>query len=456
MRTALSFGVLLLLLVVTLNLSAGTYDDLLPDDTEGFGVSNGTSIRIFSCGGTLQPARYRNRKLWEGIFLDGQQYSRINTETGLRVLARRPDGEVEFENFQLATVAADVEAFDAFVRAQPTGTLLAAGLMHSAFPTGTAEATQETLLASLRETFARLGAQAAPLETRFVSWAFLALRTAYGWHPLAEERSTTRGVMLVRGLASHLSRYATAPAPPARIENRMELLLYDHTDGVDFDPFSEPFLEYPIRFAAMRAFQAYPPWGPRAKDYPHRESRIRLPFVRIAHDAAFETYVGHRADRGHVCQGVRFEVIVDGEPVAERIVPFEPCTWHPWHVDLSPWEGRWVTLELRVAPLDESDWSERMWYEPTVWGEPRLVYTAGGPAPEPGLIDSFDRNRDGLLERNELYAAILAEDVDGNGILELDEVRPEFVRYLVPADADADRGVSAKELEIAIDAIFER
>ena len=444
MRTAFSIGALLLFLVLSLNVTSGSYDSWVEPKAESTGVSAGTSIRIFSCAAGLRPARFYTRRHYQGIFLQGKMYSHSDREVGLRVATWRPnvDGEeVQFGNFVLSESDADAAAFDEIVRTSPVDMILTACVRATASPTGEgAEARTERLA----ETFALLGSSEPPIDTK-ASWAFVAIRRPQGWVAISEKRSTVAGLQLTCNLVDDLSHYDDLSPPRVR-GDAMTVSLYDTFDE-QADPHVVSYEWFPVRRVDLRSIHAPTPFGEHAATLPQPASRAIWPFVRIRPGTSLEVAVGHRTDPGHTCGGVTFQVWLDDALVASRDIPFEPNVWHPWQVDLSGPE-RWAKLELRVLPNLETDWSQLHYGEPAAWGDPLIVHAYEPLTRSVRLSeDDFDLDGDGVVTRANMQDALWTMDVNRSGTIEAEEVLPGLVESMMAVDTNGDKQASVDEVD---------
>jgi hypothetical protein len=187
--------------------------------------------------------------------------------------------------------------------------------------------------------------------------------------------------------------------------------------------------------------------------------RAVWPFVRIRRGTNLVVDLGHRTDPGHACAGVRFEVRLDGEPLAAREISFEPNVWLPWRVAL-PGPARWAKLELSTSAVEPRNWAELSWGEPAVWGDPRIVYAAAGFAPgADGAVldeDVFDLDHDGVITRANLRDALASLDADGDGELDVAEVPAAYLDDMAGIDANGDLRASAEEIEAWLERMWGR
>ncbi len=456
MRTILSFGALLLLFALALNLSSGSYDDWVPHEwAEEGGLSSGTSLRIFSCGVGFRPERYDQKAQRHGIYVDGARYGAPTTITGLRAAAVLSTGEVDSRTFELHRYAEESEKLDAFVRSLPVDSILALGVYNTALPAGR---DAEARTALLTTTFALLGAKAPPVDARHVSWAFVAVRRPRGWVPIAEKRSDNKGISLVLSLPSRLARYDTHPPHSVRFEDDPEIWLVDWYADALTDELAVLHEPFEIRKVPQRAIQASTPFGPHVKEGEPLASRVSWPLVLLGPGARFSSYLGIRSDRRGRTAGVRFEVWIDGELLASRelaVDPLEEDSWHTWRTELPLDEPRWVSVELRVVPLEDFDWTTRGWSEPAFWGDPWITYPK--LVPDDGAVplgdNKLDVNSDGIVTRGEVGWVAARFDRNKDGIIETGEAPARAIRSI---DANGDGRATRDEITLWIEELWRR
>jgi hypothetical protein len=205
--------------------------------------------------------------------------------------------------------------------------------------------------AAHREGFERvldaLGARERPECEAHASWALIALRDAQRWIPLAEGLSAESGVALAFVLSSDFERYADFDGDRVRVRAspRSELSLEEElpyaaelTDGVGLarrrSVGGQPLASLLVP-SLVRAGAPAP-------------GRLVWNDVELAPGAWFYALVG-LADGSADAQGANAEVRIDGQRVDGRAV-LTGAPWRPLLVDLRPFEGRRVSLELRVEP----------------------------------------------------------------------------------------------------------
>ena len=128
----------------------------------------------------------------------------------------------------------------------------------------------------------------------------------------------------------------------------------------------------PVRVALLDAAKGYAAAGGSRRCL-RTTAPARLAFdVEVAPGARFTAAVGMDTEEGwqHPGDGMRFAVEVDGERVWERTLaaPTEVSHrgWHPLEVDLAPWAGRRVRLELVTESLDDDAHDVGGWSHPLV------------------------------------------------------------------------------------------
>jgi hypothetical protein len=216
-------------------------------------------------------------------------------------------------------------------------------------------------LAAQREALlAELGARAHPGRRTPESWALLALRGARGWIPLAEGTSASTGVVLAFTLA------AERTLPPGFVGDFVELA---PSGGV------EVALERELADAEVAGHAETRAEGrvggrafPVLLQQPGAEgARVTWRNVTVGEGSGFLAWVGLADERSSGSDGVDFELRLDGELV--RSAPVAPgAPWKPFQVDLRPWAGRTLTLELALAPRASTQG------DVALWGRPMLVH----------------------------------------------------------------------------------
>lgn len=458
MQRLVAPGLLLLALVLVLNLQAGVYDRLFPrSEPETRTISTGTSVRIFSCGGGLAPERFDRRLQAQAIVVDGHLYAYDTSKNGLRVATFfAGDDEVRFENYDLGRSDEDVAAFVELVRSAPVDAVMAMAVFRFIDPRGEG---REGRAEALREVFEEIGARSAPETVKDSSWAYLCVRRPQGWVALSEALSTTKGIMLA---------YQLSPDPAAVDRARPELLV----DGsareriVELYPMGAyqvgPFsvsrrgydAAYEVNLVKRDGISASPPYGPKAEELGTFTNRIVLPYVKLGPRASFEAQLGVESYFRPKLKGVEFQVVVDGEVVDRCRLgedPDEPDAWVPWTVDLSAWENRWVSFEMRTARVDLEPGEVPQWPLPAIWGDPTLVCYPGEGGGEASkrdrLLSVLDRNRDSVLEREEVVQRLGLLDKDGDGVVTGEELPKEFSRLMEVLDVDGDGVAKREEIE---------
>ena len=224
-----------------------------------------------------------------------------------------------------------------------------------------------------------LGARARPFDltdagdvadpTPSESWALIAARLPGGWTPLAEAYSRDSGVVLAFSIAYDLERYAGQRGEFVEV----------HASGP-----VEVFLEEELPNAArcgeeVECTSDHTVGGRRMRSILQRPtagaSRVAWDGVRLGDGSGLRAMVGLADGVRAGSDGVVFEVRVDGELVhAQRAEPEGP--WRLLQVDLRPFAGRSVELELAVEPGSgaNGDWA--------LWGRPMLVHGFAGPSSE--------------------------------------------------------------------------
>lgn len=281
---------------------------------------------------------------------------------GLRMARLGADHTVLAEGFyDVAHSRADEETLLEEIRATRAGEILVLASSGRLAPEG-----EEAPPQGLTRIVASLAAAADPGRSTPESWAFVARRQEGGWIPLAEGHSLDSGVALALVLAADPRGQGDPSADRVwfRGHERREVFLEEElsyasrrTSGVararDVRIGDRPFdgiLVPPVRNAAEE-----PAVG-----------RLTWSRVQLSEGAGLVAWPGI-ADSSANRTWADFEVRVDGQSVERRRV--EPGRIaRPMEVDLRPFAGRVVELELVVeTPGDAAG-------TPALWGRPMLVH----------------------------------------------------------------------------------
>lgn len=219
----------------------------------------------------------------------------------------------------------------------------------------------------LESALQHLGARARPGSATPESWALIAVRLERGWIPLAEAYSRDSGVALAFTLAPDLERYTdfhgdfALVRAPARSEIYLEEELqhaHVRSPGVEL-VHGRTVLGRPLDgiLVAPR----------RAADGSLAPARLSWSDVTLGPGSGLVTWIGLADGAAAGSDGARFEVRVDGQSVyAQDVLLGAP--WRVVQVDLRPFAGRSVELELRVDP-GPSDGGDA-----ALFGRPVLVH----------------------------------------------------------------------------------
>lgn len=472
MRSILTLGLLGLILVVLLNVEA-RQRALVPATAEEtpLAVGDGTTVRVFSCGAGLSAERFERRERAQEIIVDGDLLSFNTAINGLRYASFPIDGgEVEHGNFDLTNDEGAAAELVAWIDAQPVNSVVALAVFRFIDPRGPR---MEERARTLTELFERLGTSIQPQENNRQSWAWLGIRREDGWQRIAERWSVTKGVMIAQNLPPNPTAFDRIPEARAVVETeRVRRLVSIYPYGTTkLDPFNTVRRGYGVAFEINQeqrdGFSGSPPFGNLfPKDAPD-EKRIVFPYVQLGARPRLETELGIESYHRSGCRGVEFEVLVDGQTVATRSIaldPNEPDAWLPWEVDLSPWERRWVRLELRTRQLNMPAADLRKWAEPAVWGDPTIVdepaalddSSALDDLQRDGVLSLLDHRADGILTRDEIPARLLgALDKNKNKRLEAAEEPPNLPGMIAKLDRDGNGYVDVREMEALYDHLDE-
>jgi hypothetical protein len=242
--------------------------------------------------------------------------------------------------FELAHSAADARALARAVADAAPGELVvlaSSGVIRAAGPEA------EAIRAELAGVLALIGARAAPGTAERESWAFIGLRRARGWVPLAEGYSRDSGVVLAFLLAEDPAEYDgyqgdlvhVRAGRETLVELAHELRHSEHTRG------AAVAREHTVQGRSLPGLALPAPGHITWRD------------VELGPGSGLLVWVGlDDAVRAGV-DGARLDVRIDGESVASQAaLPGAP--WRVLQVDLRPFTrgaaGRRVTLELIATP----------------------------------------------------------------------------------------------------------
>lgn len=337
-------------------------------DESRFDSAQALSIRVSSTGEGLERAKLGWKSTVSSVFLEGEPYGLWKTQPGLLlVVVESGSHGVEELRLDLARSPEDRSSFERRIDSAPVGTILCLAAHGSITPT---EEDGPAARSLLRRALNELGAEAPVEREAEISWAYLGVRLPLGWVRLSEAISQTRGVSLDFTLAPDITRYASHQAR-LRVDRGRTLRLVHLFPGASVEPEAALRLGDWFGAATVPAIFAHPPWGASLDTTPHGENRIRFPPLPIQPETHFESDLGiaHRYRR--LSDGVEFKLVVAGEIIASRLIGAdngEGEDWQPWSVDLSPYGGQTIELELRVGPHISPS------YDHALWGDPRLVW----------------------------------------------------------------------------------
>jgi hypothetical protein len=262
---------------------------------------------------------------------------------GLRAAFVGPGAVVQAHTtFELAHSAADARALARALADAAPGTLVVLASSGGIRATGP-EA--DGIRAELARALAELGARAVPGSAERESWAYIGLRRAREWVPLAEGYSRDSGVVLAFLLAQDPAEYDGFQGDRVHVRAGRERLVElahelrhaEHTGG------AEVARERTVQGRSLPGL-ALPAPG-----------RIAWRDVELGPGSGLLVWVGLDDAASAGADGARLEVRIDGESVASHVaLPGAP--WRVLQVDLRPFAGgadaagRRVTLELVATP----------------------------------------------------------------------------------------------------------
>jgi hypothetical protein len=351
---AMSIG----LLVITLLLRAS---EELPTESELSRPETGLDIVVSARGPLLPPRVLLDRSgLYEAI-VAGERIlvEEGDAPSGIRAACFGSDLEItDYSNFPLSSSAQATEAFVDWIAARAIPSICILGSSGRIQPLSEEE---ETRLARVCE---QLGAQARPFGSTPASWAYIGVRLASGWVPLAEAYSEKTGVVLLFTVAPQLERYR---------DHRGEFLVEgSHGPQVVELERELPYAEKQASAVGLsldgraggirRAGLIFRPQGAQ-------EEAVSVVWkaVRLGTGAYFQTYLGFpgRGPRGS--RSATCELRIDDRLIASREVD-DTSGWVRWPVDLRSFSNSTVRLELRARTRLASAEGKPA----VLWGEPRL------------------------------------------------------------------------------------
>jgi len=433
MRTALSFSSLLLAVVLAFNFQSGSFSFgagdrvSLPAD-----VNVGRSVRIYTCGAKLLPARFGNQPQLDSVFIDGKMYRSYFNKTGLRAVLIPPgDATPRLEIFNLARDSEAPAALQALMDSVPVNTAVALTSFRTIQPKGKDAAIHRE---ALTKTLQEVGTQTDPTNDNLVSWALLTLKRPQGWVPLSEVYSRTKGMSISYTLDDNRARY----------DNIEPYLRVDETRQLRFDSVLGEAGDTGFKVSEGHAVVAGV--GKECLVMPLEPgSRLEWRYVKLESTPTFTTELGIPSDAYPYVPGVRCSLLINDEVVATKELGRDgPAadSWHAWRVDLSAFADRWVSLELRAEPLAETLPTTVFWHAPT------LTFTSNHAKPKLGferVQHNFDLNKDGVVGRPEVTKYMRSQDKDKDGFVTEDEAFKQSV--ITVLDKNGDGKADYEELD---------
>jgi hypothetical protein len=362
-RPVLALALTLLGITLLLNHSG----DLLRRSSRERGADAALDVIVAAKGPLLPSGRLGAgpERIGEAIRVGDRTLTRASAESGLRVVTLGPG--LAFAGQRCFDVAAldGALAFAEHVAERASGSLLLIASSGSLEPAARdREETREQLASALE----MLGARARPFERTPESWALIAARLERGWVPLAEGYSADSGVVLAFSVAHDLERHVGRPGEyvEVRATGEVEVFLEEElVNAARRDPGIERSVWNTIGGRPMRAI-LQPPLASAAAGR-SEPSRLAWKDVALGDGSGLLALIGLADGASAGSDGATFEVRIDGELVhAQRALPDRP--WRLLQVDLRPFAGRTVELELAVDPGEDStgDWA--------LWGRPMLIH----------------------------------------------------------------------------------
>lgn len=359
------------------------------------GLDGATRIRAFSTASGHEPVEYGVAGESSAILIDDAVVRQPIVPAGLRVAVAQKDGLTRSAFFRLADRPGEVEKLAQFIEAVAPGEALVMVVHRSIAPAAAPPAPDGVALTAERDRLAalmrRLGAEAAPIDRAGVSWGFIGLRLdepgheeGTPWVRLAESVSASRGVSVAFVLGTDQRRYLDYPSRLIS-DGPTALRLMERWPTLKPMPDTAIFGSIQIGGRELPAILAHPPYRAEVlAEHPDGENRLPFEGVRLGKSPRFECAIGLGDEAHGESDGATFSLVVDGQVVASRTVTAaaeEPPAWHDWTVDLAPWAGETVTLELRTGPNGST------LFDHAHWGNPLAV---SGDAPAESALDPDD------------------------------------------------------------------
>lgn len=343
MRAALALSLVLLGLTLALNHAREWFEAGPPPDAR---ADRALELVLGAKGPLLPAARLGTGPETIGEVLHvGDRTLVGGGADGLRVAFLGPDHVLLFHGF--FDVAHDPSAARALAERADGASEGAVLLVASS---GRLEPESEDARAELDALIARLGAAFEPGHATPESWALIARRGERRWKVLAEGYSRDCGVALAWVLGRDRSGEPADLTPerawfraPARSEVELAGELPHaarRTSGVAVAR---------ERFVGSRRFDGILVPPVLETEGSASPGSVAWRDVPIGPDAGLVTWPGLVDGGAAGSDGVTFAVVVDGEPLARRAVR-PGATPRPWLVDLRPFSGRTIELELAIEP----------------------------------------------------------------------------------------------------------
>ena len=367
MRSVLALAVCLLALVFALERE----DELRLDrPARGAGADRALEIIVGAKGPLLPAARLGTgpERIGEAIRLDSRTLvanpSAPSAFAGLRSALLARDGFLESQRgYAVGRSGEDLRALASRVERADVGSVLVLASSGRLEPEGPAA---EELRAELDAVLALLGARARPGRRTPESWALIALRLEERWLPLAEGYSRDSGVVLSFVLSGEHERYEDFRGDYVETSapSQSEVFLEEELSCADEREETTALVRDRTVAGVPLAAILQPP-GEAAAGAP-RKSALVWRDVPIGPGAGFLSWVGLADGESEGSDGVAFELRVEGELLLS--LPAQPgARWRAFQVDLRPYAGRAVDIELGVDPLASTQGDRAL------WGRPMLV-----------------------------------------------------------------------------------
>lgn len=335
-------------------------------------------LLCFSQAALLPPienAMTKQYLLEEGIITNERVLKMDDAVPGLRVAAFDDRFSlIDFQNFDLANETHGVDAFFDYMDRLPRDTVVACTVR------GTIALPEDTPLPRqlrVARQFQRIGAEARPYHYCPMSWAMVTLKRDGGWRKLAETYSTCQGATLAFSVSPDLDRYDEYAGDFVRLDESRDVDLslwkdFSFAHIKDATVQKKPQLILNQVLLPILSMDLSCP-GANVDAKAQRESRLAWKRVPLGSEPRLACRLGYASLKDDPCRALVFSVHVDGRPFAEKRVELPggmSPDWIPWDVDLSPFRGCRVSIELRVKA--EGGGANLKGF----WGDPRLKWKA--------------------------------------------------------------------------------